>query len=42
MNRVWIGDDNKGTVNCPKCAFRANVYGIGKPILKVVISSSKN
>jgi hypothetical protein len=21
MNKVWIGDDNKGTVNCPKCLF---------------------
>ena len=25
MNKVWIGDDNKGTINCPKCAFGINI-----------------
>ena len=25
MDTVWIGDDNKGTINCPKCAFRTNI-----------------
>ena len=25
MNIVWIGDNNKGTINCPKCAFGTNI-----------------
>ena len=25
MNIVWIGDNNKGTINCPKCAVVHNI-----------------
>jgi hypothetical protein len=25
MNKVWIGEDNKGTINCPKCSFGIDI-----------------
>ena len=25
MNIAWIGDNNQGTINCPKCAFGINI-----------------
>jgi hypothetical protein len=27
MDTVWIGDDNKGTINCPNCAFGMCIDG---------------